>query len=112
GELNGRVVDLQSAFALSVLTTVGFTADALERAERLLPCDATRFLSCDSGCYDAARMGLDFAAGVLEGMATRGVFYEEREISRLAPIIRPGMIICLLLNIREHATARGARISR
>jgi hypothetical protein len=36
GELNGRIVDLQSSFALSVLTTIGFSADALERAERLL----------------------------------------------------------------------------
>jgi 2-keto-4-pentenoate hydratase/2-oxohepta-3-ene-1,7-dioic acid hydratase in catechol pathway len=110
GELNGRIVDLQSAFALSVLTTVGFTSDALERAERLLPCDAARFLNCGSGCYDAARSGLDFAARLSDGMGTRGIFYEEREITRLAPVARPTKIICLGLNYRDHAIESGAKI--
>jgi 2-keto-4-pentenoate hydratase/2-oxohepta-3-ene-1,7-dioic acid hydratase in catechol pathway len=111
GELNGRIVDLQSAFALSVLTTVGFTADALVRAEALLPCDMSRFFCCGSGgCYDAARTALDFAARLTEGMGTRGVFYEEREISRLAPVTRPPKIICLGLNYRDHAVESGAKI--
>src|SRR5438309_9289406 len=93
GELNGRIVDLQSAFALSVLTTVGFTAEALARAERLLPPDLAHFLGCGSGCFDAARTAYDFAARLSEGMGTRGIFYEEREITRLAPVIRPPKII-------------------
>jgi len=97
-ELDGRIVDLQSAFALSVLTTVGFSADALSRAERLFPSDLTRFLGCGSGCFDAARSAYDFATRLSEGMATRGIFYEEREITRLAPITRPPKIICLGLN--------------
>jgi 2-keto-4-pentenoate hydratase/2-oxohepta-3-ene-1,7-dioic acid hydratase in catechol pathway len=110
GELNGRIVDLQSAFALSVLTTVGFTADALERAERLLPCDVTRFLGCGSGCFDAARAALDYAARLSDGMGTRGIFYEEREITRLAPVTRPPKIICLGLNYRDHAIESKAPI--
>ena len=110
GELDGRIVDLQSAFALSVLTTVGFTADALERAERLLPCDMARFFCCGSGCFDAARAALDFAARLTEGMGTRGIFYEEREITRLAPVTRPTKIICLGLNYRDHAIESGAKI--
>jgi 2-keto-4-pentenoate hydratase/2-oxohepta-3-ene-1,7-dioic acid hydratase in catechol pathway len=109
-ELDGRIVDLQSAFALEVLTTVGFSADALERAERLLPCDVTRFLSCESGCFDAARSALEYARRLKDGMATRGVFYDEREISRLAPVRRPGKIICLGLNYRDHAIESGAKI--
>jgi 2-keto-4-pentenoate hydratase/2-oxohepta-3-ene-1,7-dioic acid hydratase in catechol pathway len=109
-ELNGRIVDLQSAFALSVLTAVGFTADALERAERLLPCDITQFFACGSGCFDAARAALDFAARLTEGMGTRCIFYEEREITRLAPVIRPPKIICLGLNYRDHANETGAKI--
>jgi 2-keto-4-pentenoate hydratase/2-oxohepta-3-ene-1,7-dioic acid hydratase in catechol pathway len=110
GELNGRIVDLQSAFALSVLTTVGFTADALERAERLLPCEMARFFSCGSGCFDAARTALDYAARLTDGMGTRGIFYEEREITRRAPITRPSKIICLGLNYRDHAIESGAKI--
>lgn len=110
GELNGRIVDLQSAFALSVLTTVGFTADALERAERLLPGDITCFLGCGSGCYDAARTALDFAGRLSEGMGTRGIFYEEREITRLAPVTRPPKIICLGLNYRDHAIETNTKI--
>jgi 2-keto-4-pentenoate hydratase/2-oxohepta-3-ene-1,7-dioic acid hydratase in catechol pathway len=109
-ELDGRIVDLQSAFALEVLTTVGFSADALERAERLLPCDVTRFLSCESGCFDAARSALEYARRLKDGMATRGVFYDEREITRLAPVRRPGKIICLGLNYRDHAIESGAKI--
>lgn len=109
-ELDGRIVDLQSAFALEVLTTVGFSADALERAERLLPCEVSRFLGCESGCYDAARSALDYARRLKDGMATRGVFYEEREITRLAPVRRPGKIICLGLNYRDHAIESGAKI--
>jgi 2-keto-4-pentenoate hydratase/2-oxohepta-3-ene-1,7-dioic acid hydratase in catechol pathway len=110
GELNNRIVDLQSAFALSVLTTVGFSADALERAERLLPCDVSRFLACESGCFDAARSALDYAARLTDGMATRGIFYEEREITRLAPVTRPSKIICLGLNYRDHAIESGVKI--
>lgn len=110
GESNGRIVDLQSAFALHVLTTVGFTADALERAERLLPCDMARFFCCGSGCFDAARTALDFAARLTEGMGTRGLFYEEREITRLAPVARPPKIICLGLNYRDHAIESGQKI--
>jgi 2-keto-4-pentenoate hydratase/2-oxohepta-3-ene-1,7-dioic acid hydratase in catechol pathway len=112
GELNGRIVDVQSAFALSVLTTVGFSADAMERAERLLPCDVSRFLACESGCFDAARSALDYAARVTDGMATRGLFYEEREITRLAPVTRPPKIICLGLNYRDHAIESGAPIPK
>jgi 2-keto-4-pentenoate hydratase/2-oxohepta-3-ene-1,7-dioic acid hydratase in catechol pathway len=89
---------------------VGFSADALERAERLLPCDAACFLGCESGCFDAARTALDFASRVSESMATRGVFYEEREITRLAPVTRPPKIICLGLNYRDHAMETGAKI--
>lgn len=111
-ELDGRIVDLQSAFALEVLTTVGFSADALERAERLLPCDVARFLGCESGCFDAARSALDYARRLKDGMATRGVFYEEREITRLAPVRRPGKIICLGLNYRDHAVESGAPIPK
>lgn len=110
GELNGRIVDLQSAFALSVLTTVGFTAETLSRAERLLPCDSACFLGCGSGCYDAARTALDFAARLSDGMGTRGIFYEEREITRRAPVTRPGKIICLGLNYRDHAIESKAPI--
>jgi 2-keto-4-pentenoate hydratase/2-oxohepta-3-ene-1,7-dioic acid hydratase in catechol pathway len=109
-ELDGRVVDLQSAFALEVLTTVGFSADALERAERLLPCDVARFLGCESGCFDAARSALDYARRLKDGMATRGVFYDEREITRLAPVARPRKIICLGLNYRDHAIESGLKI--
>jgi acylpyruvate hydrolase len=112
GELKDRIVDLQSAFALSVLTTVGFSADAMERAERLLPCDVSRFLACESGCFDAARSALDYAARVTDGMATRGLFYEEREITRLAPVTRPPKIICLGLNYRDHAIESGAPIPK
>jgi 2-keto-4-pentenoate hydratase/2-oxohepta-3-ene-1,7-dioic acid hydratase in catechol pathway len=110
GELDGRIVDLQSSFALSVLTTIGFSADAMERAERLLPCDVTRFLRCESGCFDAARSAHDYAARISEGMATRGIFYEEREITRLAPVTRPTKIICLGLNYRDHAIESGVKI--
>jgi len=111
-ELDGRIVDLQSAFALSVLTTVGFTSDALVRAERLLPSDLTRFLGCGSGCFDAARSAFDYAAHLSENMATRGVFYEEREITRLSPITRPSKIICLGLNYRDHAIESGVAIPK
>jgi 2-keto-4-pentenoate hydratase/2-oxohepta-3-ene-1,7-dioic acid hydratase in catechol pathway len=111
-ELDGRIVDLQSAFALEVLTTVGFSADALERAERLLPCDVARFLGCESGCFDAARSALDYARRLKDGMGTRGVFYEEREVTRLAPVRRPGKIICLGLNYRDHAIESGAPIPK
>jgi 2-keto-4-pentenoate hydratase/2-oxohepta-3-ene-1,7-dioic acid hydratase in catechol pathway len=110
-ELNGRIVDLQSAFALSAMTTVGFTSDALERAERFLPCDMAQFLCCGSGaCFDAARTGLDFAGRLSDNMGTRGIFYEEREITRLAPVARPTKIICLGLNYRDHAIESGAKI--
>jgi 2-keto-4-pentenoate hydratase/2-oxohepta-3-ene-1,7-dioic acid hydratase in catechol pathway len=43
-------------------------------------------------------------------MGTRGVFFEEREIRRLAPVTRPGKIICLGLNYRDHAIESGAQI--
>lgn len=110
-EWNGRVVDIQSAFALSAMTAMGFSSDALAQSERLLPCDMSRFLCCNSGgCFDAARTALDFANRLSENMGTRGIFLDEREVKRLAPVTRPPKVICLGLNYRDHAIESGLKI--
>jgi 2-keto-4-pentenoate hydratase/2-oxohepta-3-ene-1,7-dioic acid hydratase in catechol pathway len=70
------------------------------------------FLAAGGPAMDAARRSVDWASG--RGAAslstTPGLFYREGEAKRLAPVPRPGKVICLGLNYRDHAAESGVAV--
>lgn len=94
------VVDLHRAYHL-LLETRG-AGRARERADALVPPDPVAFLAGGSDSLDAAREAVAFAGGDPErALAARAM--APREAVRLGPpVLRPGKIVCVGLNYREH----------
>lgn len=101
-EWGGGIVDLQRAWARAGGDEGG------------LPGEMIAFLAAGEPGMRAAQKALDWAASrgqaALTGMP--GVFYREEQARRLAPIPRPGKVICLGLNYRDHAAESGVPVPK
>src|SRR5688500_17715635 len=105
-ELDGRVVDLQNTAALKELVSYGAAA-AQDLVERF-PSDMLGYLQGGSATQAIAKEALQFLRDlpdeVVRNLAGQSALvYREDQVRRRAPIQRPGKIICLGLNYRDHA---------
>ncbi len=114
-EWQGRIVDLQNAAALKELVTYGVPA-AQALAERF-PSDLLALLQAGPAAQATAREALSFVASlppdVLEALSGQSaILYREDQVRRRAPIPRPGKIICVGLNYRDHAEESGLPVPK
>jgi len=105
-EWNGSIVDLQNVVALGELVRYG--AAAAQAAAERFPSDTLEFLKGGAAARSTAREALDFLASLPEGVRQQiaggsALLYREDQVRRRAPIPRPGKILCLGLNYRDHA---------
>lgn len=112
-EWNGRVADLQNAAALAELVRYGAPA-AQALAERF-PSDMHGYLRGGDATRLIARGAIEFLnqlpADVEQNLVGQSaVLYREEQVRRRAPIARPGKIVCLGLNYRDHAAESGMAV--
>ncbi|MGV3723033.1 MAG: fumarylacetoacetate hydrolase family protein [Actinomycetota bacterium] len=112
-EWNERVVDLQNAVALGQLVQYGAAA-AAEAADRF-PSDMLSYLQGGAASRAAAQEALRFLELLPEEVQNNlagqsAILYREDQIRRCAPIPRPGKIVCIGLNYRDHAIESGMAI--
>jgi 2-keto-4-pentenoate hydratase/2-oxohepta-3-ene-1,7-dioic acid hydratase in catechol pathway len=105
-EWKGRIVDLQNAAALGALVNYGL--DAANETAAKLPSCMLAYLQGGSATRSIAAGALDWLGGlpedVLDNLAGQSsIVYREDQIRRRAPIQRPGKIVCIGLNYRDHA---------
>lgn len=86
----GDIVDLNFAYA-GLLAASGKTGRAGAIANTLLPSDMTEFLAVGEIGMDAARRAIDFADGGA-GPEGQNLLHDQREVTLLAPVPRPGSI--------------------
>jgi len=102
------IVDLRAAYVAAGLGDARF-------AETLFPSDMTAFLSSGPVGMDAARAAVEYgrrsdAAGeVASGCPVR---FPRTSVRLEAPVPRPGMVICIGLNYRDHAEETGSPIPK
>jgi acylpyruvate hydrolase len=101
-----RVVDLRRAYA-AALRHQG-DADELAVADLRVPGELSGLLRGGAASMAAARRALRF---VEEQGADRGesVWCPPAEVELLAPVLRPGKVICVGLNYRSHLAEIGER---
>lgn len=112
-EWKERVVDLQNAVALGQLVQYGAAA-AAEVVDRF-PADMLSYLRGGAGARAAAQEALGFLEQLPEEVRNNlagqtAILYREDQIRRCAPIPRPGKIVCIGLNYRDHAIESGMAI--
>ena len=88
-ELNGRLVDLNTAHAARLAKTGAMIAPTMHE-----------FIQLSEGALAKAHLALAFVAA--EPNRARGCFHELGDVKLLAPIPRPGKIFCSGLNYRSH----------
>jgi acylpyruvate hydrolase len=100
----GRVVDLRRAHA-AALRHRG-DADELAVAELRVPGELLGLLRGGAASMTAARRALEFVEGQ-EANGAEGLWFPLAEIELLAPIQRPGKVVCVGLNYRSHLAEIG-----
>ncbi len=103
--VDNHVVALSAAFTAFQRSRRG----AAEAGQKELPNDMLEFLAAGEPAMEAARQALEFVQGELsEGRASAGsagapLTLPRAEVRFLAPIARPGKLLCIGLNYRDHA---------
>ncbi|NPV53290.1 MAG: fumarylacetoacetate hydrolase family protein [Firmicutes bacterium] len=112
-EAGSKVIHLNAAYRARLAAEGEPCAGRL--ADALLPDDMVAFLEGGSRSLEAAAQAVEFAmavagaAGAVTGAGLAGGFvYSTDEVRTLAPIARPGKIICIGLNYRDHAAEVGS----
>lgn len=79
-----------------------------------IPGEIVAFLAAGTGALDAARKAIEWAKarGAAALAAKPGFFFVEGKARRLAPVPRPGKVICLGLNYRDHAAESGVPVPK
>jgi 2-keto-4-pentenoate hydratase/2-oxohepta-3-ene-1,7-dioic acid hydratase in catechol pathway len=95
-EQAGRLVDLNAARAAWLKTYPG------EPGVAPLPADILAFLRAGAGAVNAARETLVFAAEQTLEEGGQSLSYSFEEVRLLAPIPRPGKILCSGINYLSH----------
>jgi 2-keto-4-pentenoate hydratase/2-oxohepta-3-ene-1,7-dioic acid hydratase in catechol pathway len=114
-EWNGWVADLQNVAALQELTRYG-AASVPALVERF-PSDMLAYLRGGAAAralaMDALAFLAELPADVAQNLAGQGaVLYREDQVRRRAPIPRPGKIVCIGLNYRDHAAESGMAVPK
>jgi 2-keto-4-pentenoate hydratase/2-oxohepta-3-ene-1,7-dioic acid hydratase in catechol pathway len=112
-EWNGRIVDLQNAAAL--LEVVRYGARAAQALTERFPSEMLGYLRGGAATRAIALETLEFVQGmpadVIDHLAgNSAILYNEDQIRRRAPVPRPGKIVCLGLNYRDHAAESGMAV--
>jgi acylpyruvate hydrolase len=94
------VVDLHRAHR-AALSWSG-KSDELAVADLRVPADLQGLLSGGATALAAARQALQFAAERRDVPDKAGLWADVSEIALLAPVLRPGKIVCVGLNYRSH----------
>lgn len=87
--------------------------DPYNKGGELIPDDMKRFLEMGGPALRAAEQTVDFChkrIKTVKGPRGERILYPEAEVKLKAPIPRPGKIICLGLNYRDHAEEAKAKV--
>jgi acylpyruvate hydrolase len=111
-QLDEQVVDLNRAYR-AVLQHTG-DDDELVVADARVPTDMIGLLRGGDTSLRAAQQAVAFARSQLEvsgkTLNRQGIVYATDDISLLPPVVRPGKVICLGLNYRDHAAESGMAV--
>lgn len=100
-EFCGKVLDLNAA-CKAMLEAEGDSA-AQTLADGLVPPDMIHFLSGGQRCLDQANKVLDFASHCTATTLAQLAF-KSSEIRVLAPVPRPGKVVCVGRNYHDHVS--------
>lgn len=106
---NGKVVDLNHAFQ-SLLKSEG-KLRYKQIAEAYVPADMNGFLEGGEESMDFARKAIDFALNY-EQVNGHKLVYAKDDVKIEAPVPKPGKIICVGHNYREHILEMGREIPK
>ncbi len=112
--IDDQVVHLTQAYA-SYLQSLGIPSPAL-LAGAQLPGDMLQFLAAGDRALVASQRAIEYVEGMFsEGYTPRGVMGEllltpVSEVKLLAPVPRPGKLLCIGLNYRDHAEECGMAV--
>src|SRR5215472_1120875 len=111
-QLDEWFVDLNRAYHAAVRHWGN--EDEEDVADARVPLDMIDLLKGGETSLKAAQQALDFVHGQLREkenvLKQQGIVYALESVSLLSPIIRPGKVICLGLNYRDHAAEAGMAI--
>jgi acylpyruvate hydrolase len=111
-QLDKQVVDLNRAHRAALHQTEN--EDELAVADARVPTDMTGLLRGGDTSLRAVQQAVAFARGQLEvsgkTLNQQGIVYATDDISLLPPVVRPGKVICLGLNYRDHAAESGMTV--
>jgi acylpyruvate hydrolase len=107
--LDEQVIDLNRAYR-AMLKHRG-NEDELSVADARIPTDIIGLLRGGDTSLEAAKQAIAFVRSQLEGndrtLNRQGIVYASAAVTLLPPVLRPGKIICLGLNYRDHAAEAG-----
>jgi len=111
-QIDGQVIDLNRAY--KAMLRYGGNDDELAVADARVPIDMIGLLAGGETSLKAAQDALAFIRGQLEASDAphmlEGIVYARDTISYLSPVLRPGKVICLGLNYRDHAAEAGMAV--
>src|SRR5579872_3422406 len=111
-QIDGQVIDLNRAY--KAMLRYGGNDDELAVADARVPIDMIGLLAGGETSLKAAQDALAFIRGQLESSDSshtlEGIVYASDTISYLSPVLRPGKVICLGLNYRDHAAEAGMAV--
>ena len=104
-QLDGQIIDLNRAYR-AALRRAG-NQDELAIADARVPTDMVGLLNGGHVSLRAAQIAIDFIKSQPESDARtlqqQGIVYTLDQVSFLPPVVRPGKVVCLGLNYRDHA---------
>ena len=111
-QLDEQVVDLNRAYH-AALWHMG-NEDELAVADVRVPTDMIGLLRGGDTSLRAAQQAVAFVRSQLEGndktLSLQGITYAIDRVSLLPPVMRPGKVVCLGLNYRDHAAEAGMAV--
>ncbi len=110
-QLDGQIVDLNRAYRAALHHAKN--EDELAVADMRVPSDMIDLLRGGEASLKAAQQALAFVQGQREvdrALGQRGIAYATESVSLLSPILRPGKLVCLGLNYRDHAAESGMAV--
>ncbi len=111
-QLDEQVVDLNRAYH-AALRHMG-NEDELAVADVRVPTDMIGLLRGGDTSLRAAQQAVAFVRSQLEGndktLSLQGITYAIDSVSLLPPVMRPGKVVCLGLNYRDHAAEAGMAV--
>jgi acylpyruvate hydrolase len=115
GLLEGEdVIDVNRAYAALLIQRGGLRAGAM--ADALVPAEMIGILEAEEGALAGIREATGYvrerlgAGEQAEGLRRAGVVFSLSEVTLKAPVPRPGKLILLGLNYRDHAEETGQKI--